>query len=39
LLSDSRLADAAFIAETPIDVAGDDKRNVVALKTLATKMR
>jgi deoxyribonuclease-4 len=39
LLSDSRLADAAFIAETPIDAPGDDKRNVVVLKTLATKIR
>jgi len=39
LLSDSRLAHAAFIAETPIDAPGDDKRNVVVLKTLATKIR
>jgi deoxyribonuclease-4 len=39
LLNDSRLAHAAFIAETPIDAPGDDKRNVGALKTLATKIR
>jgi deoxyribonuclease IV len=38
LLNDSRLAHAAFIAETPIDAPGDDKRNVGALKTLATKI-
>jgi deoxyribonuclease IV len=34
LLNDSRLAHAAFIAETPIDAPGDDKRNVEALKKL-----
>jgi deoxyribonuclease-4 len=34
LLSDPRLAGAAFIAETPIDRPGDDKRNVEALKKL-----
>jgi len=34
LLKDSRLAHAAFIAETPIDEPGDDKRNVAALKRL-----
>lgn len=34
LLKDPRLAHAAFIAETPIDEPGDDKRNVEALKTL-----
>jgi len=34
LLNDPRLAHAAFIAETPIDVPGDDRRNVDALKTL-----
>jgi deoxyribonuclease IV len=34
LLNDSRLAQAAFIAETPIDVPGDDRRNVAALKAL-----
>jgi deoxyribonuclease IV len=39
LLNDSRLAHAAFIAETPIDAPGDDKRNVVALKTLVNKSR
>jgi len=37
LLSDSRLADAAFIAETPIDEPLDDLRNVRALKALAPK--
>lgn len=36
LLNDSRLADAAFIAETPIDAPGDDKRNVAALKKLVS---
>ncbi len=35
LLSDPRLAHAAFIAETPIDEPGDDQRNVDALKALA----
>jgi deoxyribonuclease-4 len=34
LLYDSRLAFAAFIAETPIDEPGDDFRNVAALKKL-----
>ena len=34
LLNDSRLAQAAFIAETPIDVPGDDRRNIAALKKL-----
>jgi len=34
LLNDSRLAFAAFIAETPIDEPGDDFRNVAALKKL-----
>ncbi len=37
LLNDPRLAHAAFIAETPIDELGDDKRNVDALKKLAPK--
>ena len=37
LLNDSRLAHAAFIAETPIDEPGDDKRNVDALKKLVAK--
>jgi deoxyribonuclease-4 len=32
LLNDLRLAGAAFIAETPIDKPGDDRRNVDALK-------
>lgn len=35
LLSDSRLARAAFIAETPIDEPGDDLRNVAVLRSLA----
>jgi deoxyribonuclease IV len=34
LLNDLRLAHAAFIAETPIDQPGDDRRNVDALKRL-----
>jgi len=37
LLNDPRLAHAAFIAETPIDEPGDDRRNVEALKRLAKK--
>jgi deoxyribonuclease-4 len=37
LLNDPRLAHAAFIAETPIDEPGDDKRNVGALKALVRK--
>ena len=37
LLNDLRLAHAAFIAETPIDEPGDDRRNVEALKRLVTK--
>ena len=34
LLNDLRLAAGAFIAETPIDKPGDDRRNVDALKNL-----
>jgi deoxyribonuclease IV len=34
LLNDPRLLLAAFIAETPIDKPGDDRRNVEALKKL-----
>jgi deoxyribonuclease-4 len=34
LLNDLRLVHAAFIAETPIDQPGDDRRNVEALKKL-----
>ena len=34
LLNDLRLAHAAFIAETPIDSPGDDRRNVDALKSV-----
>jgi deoxyribonuclease IV len=34
LLNHSRLTHAAFIAETPIDRPGDDRRNVAALKRL-----
>lgn len=37
LLNDPRLAQAAFIAETPIDKPGDDKRNVAVLKRLVSK--
>jgi deoxyribonuclease-4 len=37
LLNDPRLAHAAFIAETPIDKPGDDRRNVAALKRLVTR--
>lgn len=34
LLNEPRLAHCAFIAETPIDEPGDDRRNVAALKRL-----
>jgi deoxyribonuclease-4 len=34
LLNDLRLAHAAFIAETPIDRPGDERRNIDALKKL-----
>jgi deoxyribonuclease-4 len=34
LLNDPRVTEAAFIAETPIDGPGDDRRNVAALKKL-----
>lgn len=34
LLNDKRLSHAAFIAETPIDEPGDDRRNVQTLKKL-----
>jgi deoxyribonuclease IV len=37
LLNDRRLAHAAFIAETPIDKPGDDRRNVEALKKLVVE--
>jgi deoxyribonuclease-4 len=37
LLNDLRLAHAAFIAETPIDRPGDDRRNVEALKNLVVE--
>jgi deoxyribonuclease-4 len=37
LLNDLRLAHAAFIAETPIDKPGDDRRNVDALKKLVSE--
>ena len=39
LLNDPRLKHAAFIAETPIDEAGDDRRNVETLKTLVKEDR
>jgi deoxyribonuclease IV len=35
LLTHPRLAHAAFIAETPFDLAGDGQRNVATLKSLA----
>jgi deoxyribonuclease IV len=37
LLNDPRLAHAAFIAETPIEKPGDDRRNVDALKALVER--
>jgi deoxyribonuclease IV len=37
LLNDPRLAHAAFIAETPIDEPGDDRRNVEALMNLVVE--
>jgi deoxyribonuclease IV len=37
LLNDQRLAHAAFIAETPIERPGDDRRNVAALKKLVAE--
>jgi deoxyribonuclease IV len=37
LLNDLRLAHAAFIAETPIEKPGDDRRNVETLKALIAK--
>ena len=37
LLNDPRLAQVAFIAETPIDRPGDDRRNINALKRLVRK--
>jgi len=39
LLNDPRLAHAAFIAETPIDQPGDDRRNVETLKALVEARR
>jgi deoxyribonuclease-4 len=39
LLNHPRLAHAAFIAETPIDEPGDDRRNVEALKKLVSTKR
>jgi len=38
LLNDPRTAHAAFIAETPIDKPGDDRRNVQALKRLVKQV-
>ncbi|GAC1356133.1 MAG: deoxyribonuclease IV [Acidobacteriaceae bacterium] len=35
LLHDARAAHAAFIAETPVDLPGDEARNVLVLRTLA----
>jgi deoxyribonuclease-4 len=37
LLNDPRLKQATFIAETPIEEPGDDRRNVEALKALVEK--
>jgi deoxyribonuclease IV len=37
LLNDPRLSHAAFIAETPIDEPGDDRRNVETLKALVSE--
>ena len=37
LLNDPRLEQAAFIAETPIDKPGDDRRNIEALKNLVDR--
>ena len=34
LINDERFADAAFIAETPVDEPGDEERNVRVLKSL-----
>jgi deoxyribonuclease-4 len=34
LLNDLRLAHAAFIAETPMEKPGDDRRNIDRLKSL-----
>ncbi|HMK30225.1 MAG TPA: deoxyribonuclease IV [Terriglobales bacterium] len=39
LLNDPRLAHSAFIAETPIDHPGDDRRNVGTLKSLVREAR
>src|ERR1700683_1944130 len=39
LLNDLRLAHAAFIAETPIDKPGDDRRNIDALKKLVAEFQ
>ena len=36
LVNDPRFAHTAFIAETPIDKPGDDRRNVAALKNLVS---
>ena len=35
LLHDARFAQAAFIAETPVDEPGDEQRNVTALRALS----
>src|SRR3954470_2376547 len=36
LINDPRLKDATFIAETPVDVPGDDRMNVEALKSVVS---
>jgi deoxyribonuclease-4 len=37
LLNDRRFAHCAFIAETPVDEEGDERRNVETLRTLVKK--
>lgn len=37
LLNDLRLAHSAFIAETPIEKPGDDRRNIAVLKSLVAR--
>jgi deoxyribonuclease-4 len=34
ILNDAHFANAAFIAETPVDEPGDEERNVRVLKSL-----
>jgi deoxyribonuclease-4 len=37
LLNDARFAHCAFIAETPVDEEGDERRNVETLRALVEK--